>query len=293
MSKIGIGSAQFGLNYGINSKKKINTLQIKKIFNYLYNNKKKCYIETAPVYGNAESLIGKNLKKKNQFKIITKTISSNGKKIDQQFIKKMNYNFLLSLKRLKQKKIYSIMVHDVNDLFKKNSNLLYDYLLNLKKKKLVKKIGVSVYNKKDINKILLKYKFDIYQLPCNIFDQRLIYDGTLDKLKRKNIELHARSIFLQGMLFKKINEIPKNFISLKKKINLFHSRINYSKITSQEAAISFVSNLKKFETLIIGFDNFEQFKNIIKNPIRKLHFKTTDLYCRDKKSMDPRRWKKI
>ena len=96
MSKIGIGSAQFGLNYGINSKKKINTLQIKKIFNYLYNNKKKCYIETAPVYGNAESLIGKNLKKKNQFKIITKTISSNGKKIDQQFIKKMNLSELLN-----------------------------------------------------------------------------------------------------------------------------------------------------------------------------------------------------
>lgn len=293
MSKIGIGSAQFGLNYGVNSSKKINTSDIKKIFNYLYKNNKKCYIDTSPVYGNAESLIGKNLKKKNQFKIITKTISSNGNKIDKQFIKKLDYNFLLSLKRLKQKKIYSIMVHDVNDLFKRNSNLLYDYLLILKKKKLVKKIGVSIYDKKDINKILLKYKFDIIQLPCNIFDQRLIYDGTLDKLKKKNIELHARSIFLQGMLFKKINEIPKNFISLKKKLNLFHSRVNYSKITAQEAAISFVSNLKKFKTLIIGFDDFEQFKNIIENPIRKLPFKARDLYCRNKKSIDPRLWKKI
>ena len=293
MSKIGIGSAQFGLNYGVNSSKKVNTSNIKKIFNYLYKNNKKCYIDTAPVYGNAESLIGKNLKKKNQFKIITKTISSNGNKINKQFIKKLDYNFLLSLKRLKQKKIYSILVHDVNDLFKKNSKLLYDYLLTLKKKKLVKKIGVSVYDKKDINKILLKYNFDIIQLPCNIFDQRLIFDGTLDKLKKKNIELHARSIFLQGMLFKKINEIPKNFMSLKKKLNLLHSRVNYSKITTQEAAISFVYNLKKFKTLIVGFDDFEQFKNIIENPIRKLPFKVRDLYCRNKKSIDPRLWKKI
>ena len=78
----------------------------------------------------------------------------------------------------------------------KNSKLIYDYLLTLKK---LVKIGVSVYDKKDINKILLKYKFDIIQLPCNIFDQRLIFDGTLDKLK-KNIELHARSIFLQGVI---------------------------------------------------------------------------------------------
>ena len=292
MNSIGIGSAQFGLNYGINSSKKISPLEIRKIFDYLHTNKKNCYIDTAPAYGNAEFLIGKNLKKKNRFRIITKAISSNSEEIDQEFIKKLNHSFLLSLKRLRQKKIYSIIVHNVNDLFKKNSSLLYKHLLILKKKKLVKKIGISVYNKKDIKKILLKYKFDIIQLPCNIFDQRLINDGTLDELKKKNIELHARSIFLQGMLFKKKSKIQKNFTLLKKKIDLFNYRINLAKITSQEAAIGFVANLKKFETLIIGFDNFKQFRDTIENPIKKLSFKTTDLHCRDKKSIDPRLWKK-
>ena len=136
MNRIGIGSAQFGKKYGINSKKKIKPNEIKKIFNYLYFKNKKFYIDTSPSYGNAETLIGKNLKKKSKFRIITKTISSKSKNINNSFIKNLEKSFVLSLKRLKQKKVYGLLVHNINDLLKKDSYLLYNQLVNFKKKKI-------------------------------------------------------------------------------------------------------------------------------------------------------------
>lgn len=292
MNRIGIGSAQFGQKYGINSKEKIKSKEIKKIFKYLYLKKKKCYIDTSPTYGNAETLIGKNLNKKNKFRIITKTISSKSRNITDEFVKNLENSFFLSLKRLKQKKVYGLLVHNVNDLLKKNSNLLYNQLLIFKKKKLVNKIGISVYNRKDIQKILSKYKFDIIQLPCNILDQRLIKDGTLNKLKKKNIELHARSIFLQGLLFIDRKKIQKKFNGIIKNIDLLKKRINKANISTQAAAISFIKNLKKFNAIIIGIDNFEQLKNIFEISSKKLPFKTNDLFSKDINCIDPRFWKK-
>ncbi len=292
MNRIGIGSAQFGQKYGINSKEKIKPKEIKKIFKYLYLKNKKCYIDTSPTYGNAETLIGKNLNKKNKFRIITKTISSKSRNINNKFVKNLENSFFLSLKRLKQKKVYGLLVHNVNDLLKKNSNLLYNQLLILKKKKLVNKIGISVYNRKDIQRVLSKYKFDIIQLPCNILDQRLIKDGTLNKLKKQKIELHARSIFLQGLLFSDRKKIQKKFNGIIKNIDLLNNRLNTANISIQEAAISFIKNLKKFNAIIIGIDNFKQLKNIVEISSKKLPFRTYDLFSKDINCVDPRFWKK-
>lgn len=72
---------------------------------------------------------------------------------------------------------------------------------------------MSVYNKKEIDMVLSYYDFDIFQLPCNILDQRLIHNNTLEKLFSKKIEMHARSVFLQGLLLMK----KKNYQFILKK----------------------------------------------------------------------------
>ena len=79
MNILGIGSANFGIKYGLNSSRSIRKSEIKKIFKYLNSSKKKYFIDTSPNYGNAECLIGKNIREKKNFKIITKTISSKKK----------------------------------------------------------------------------------------------------------------------------------------------------------------------------------------------------------------------
>ena len=79
---------------------------------------------------------------------------------------------------------------------KKGSNLLRQWLVEKRKCCKVSRLGISIYEAKNIdedNDELL----DIVQLPISIYDQRLIKDGTLERLKRRGAEIHARSIYLQ------------------------------------------------------------------------------------------------
>ena len=39
------------------------------------------------------------------------------------------------------------------------------------------------------------------QVPFSLLDQRLLQDGSLARLKDLGVEIHARSLFLQGLLF--------------------------------------------------------------------------------------------
>ena len=66
-----LGTAQFGLNYGITNKLgKVNSEEVKKIIN-LANKNKINFIDTAQNYGEAENVLGREVVLKN-FKIITK-----------------------------------------------------------------------------------------------------------------------------------------------------------------------------------------------------------------------------
>ena len=89
----------------------------------------------------------------------------------------------------------------------------------LKKKKIIRKIGVSVYNTNELDKILDKYKIDMVQLPLNLFNRTFLYKNYLKKLKKKNIEIHLRSIFLQGILLQDYKKIPKYFSLMKQHLH--------------------------------------------------------------------------
>lgn len=72
----------------------------------------------------------------------------------------------------------------------------------------------SVYNSNQIDQLLKKYPIDIIQVPINLLDQRLILSGHLDRLKDLQIEIHARSVFLQGLLLLNPDTLPVRFSSI-------------------------------------------------------------------------------
>ena len=70
---------------------------------------------------------------------------------------------------------------------------------------------VSVYTIEKLKKIINKFKIDLVLLPFNIFDQRTLKKNFLKSLKEKNIEIHARTSFLQGLLLMPRKDIPLKF----------------------------------------------------------------------------------
>ena len=88
-------------------------------------------------------------------------------------------------------------------------------------------------------------------------------------------------------------KLPTYFKEINKKIIKLNDQLTKYEITRLQAALSFVANLNKFKTLIVGFNNFTHIKEIANCEFLKLPFKTDDLFCNDEKFIDPRFWKNL
>jgi aryl-alcohol dehydrogenase-like predicted oxidoreductase len=279
-SKIIIGTANFGQNYGI-SKKKVNLRSAKVVCGYAIENKIR-YLDTATSYKNSNKII-KILNKK--IEVITKVLPCK---------KWINFDYCLNEMNkiyfdLGNKKINTLLFHDENFLFKKEGYQVYLNLIKLKKKKLFKNIGVSIYNFYNLNYLIKKYSFDIIQCPFNIFDQRLIETNWLSKLKNRGIKIHVRSIFLQGLLLNK--NLNNNNISKKWKKDLmyFNEYANKNNINLIDLCMTFVTSYN-LNGYVIGIENLKNLKKIIFfKKVKKFNFK---MFSNNKKKLiDPRKWK--
>ena len=279
--KLLIGTAKFGFKYGLN-KRKINELEIKNIKKVLKKNSLNNF-DTAMNYGKSEKIIG-NLKIGKKIITKIKLPKEKPKNLKKWFDKKLEN----SLKNLKVKSLYGLLVHDTSDLTIQNKEFL-NILLNYKKRKLISKIGISVYEMVEIKRILRFWKPEIIQVPVNIFDHRFCNKNFLKKLKKLNIEIHARSCFLQGVLLEK--KIRIGNIKSKKIFSLFLDWCQKKKLTKLDACVHFVKKISQIDYLIVGFDNATQLKEIIYSFNKKLIPVPNNFVNNEKSLIDPRRWR--
>lgn len=284
-NKIVIGTAQLDHNYGIlKNRKKITRKKLVNIFDYL-KEKNYLFIDTSSNYKNAENLLKNiNLKK---FKIISKIeILRNKKNIFEYLNKKV----LKSIKKLNISSFEGYLLHDENDLFSSKSDEIFEALTLLKKRGHIKKIGISMYNFDKAIEVIKNYKIDIMQLPYNIFDRRLENSRLLKLASKKKIEIHVRSIFLQGLLLCDLKKIPnklKKYKSYFKKIDSFCKKNDISK---HELCLRFVMMNKSIKKIIIGIDDKKNILDVEKIKFKKLNFKFPKFFLKDKELIDPRKW---
>ena len=285
-NKIILGSANFEQKYGI-KKNFIKKSEIKKIFSLAtkYNVKT---IDTSSLYQKSEKIIGSL--NKNRFKVMSK-ISSPPKYIKKGNINKwIKYKTMNSLRNLKIKRFECLLLHNADCLLGKNGNAIYESVKGIKINGLTNGIGISIYDFNILNTILKRFKFDLIQLPFNVFDQRLLKSGLLKKLKKKKIKIHARSIFLQGILLLKNNQIPKKLKKFNKTWNIWQDWLKKNRYSPLQACLSFVLKQKEVDNFIVGLNNKNQFNQILKIKKTKNNFKLPNFNIQDKKLIDPRKW---
>lgn len=291
IKKIMIGTAQFGSEYGVSNKKKISKNQIKKIF-YFLEKKKIQKFDTAENYGDAELKIGTYNKIK-KFTISTK-ISSLKKVKQKDLEQKINSKVEDMCKKLNTNKINYLLLHDFKDIQRKDnkSKKIISILRKIKKSGKILNFGVSVYSCEDTEKIIENHKIDFIQIPFNLFDQSLLKKNFYKKLQKKKIDIHIRSIFLQGLVFidyKK--EKNKKILKITKKLNFFLEKTKHEKM---KLLINFIKNYNFYKKIVIGVNSLNQLKEIIKifeqndnyNKNQFLQYKISD-----KSLIDPRNWK--
>lgn len=248
-SKIGIGTVQFGLDYGIsNTKGKVSANEVNQILN-LAQKEGISYLDTARAYGNSECVLGSFMNTfDNQFNIVSK-ILPNAKNVYQEINN--------SLQGLQVEKIYAYLFHDF-DTFK-NQPSLWEELKEIKSKEKVKKIGFSLYYPSQLEYLFEnKVDFDILQIPYNLFDRR--FEPYFEKLKSKNVEIHVRSVFLQGLFFMNLENLSSHFDSVSKKLTDFHSLAQIHQLDKAALPLFFVLNNPHIDITLLGLSSLSDLK---------------------------------
>jgi aryl-alcohol dehydrogenase-like predicted oxidoreductase len=256
MSKIILGTAQFGLNYGINNKiGKPNYNEVESILDYAYNNKIN-FLDTAEAYGNSHEIIGDyHANSNNKFEVTTK-FSPERRDLPEKISERIYHH----LKTMNIDSIYCYMFHNYDD-FKNYFNLFKLELLELKCRGIIKKIGVSLHSNHDVDDVL-KYKdIELIQLPFNLLDNMSKRKEVFLKARKLEVEIHTRSTFLQGLFFKDLDTVQGKISVLKKYLLELKKIVTKSEMNN--LALNYAYSNTNIDAILLGVDSVNQLKNNI------------------------------
>jgi len=287
MSKLALGTVQFGIDYGINSGVKVESNEVINIINCARNNDIRL-LDTAQLYGSSEQVLGDV--NTQDFDIVSKTRGFAEEVITEKVASLVISDLYQSLKLLKQKSLYGLLVHHGEDLLKPGGEMIVNQLQSLKQQGLVNKIGISAYTDSQIKKIVDRFDIDIIQFPMNILDRRLIDKGLLNKIYSKGIEIHTRSVFLQGLLLMDYKKRPKQFDRWNSLWKFWDEWLADNKLSALEAAIRYMISIPEISRVLVGVDNKDQLQNIINAVDGNLPPIPEELSMNDPDLLNPSNW---
>ncbi len=287
--KLILGTVQMGLDYGIsNTKGKPSLNKSFEILNTAFNNHI-TILDTAEAYGNSQEVIGLFHKKypNKTFKIISKIHPNfNEKKID--ILKAIKTDCEI----LNVDSLYGYMFHHYASL-KSNENS-YHKFIEAKALGLVEKIGVSLYSNHEIEDVMKNYtKFDFIQLPFNLFDNEKQRKEILVKAKQKGIEIHTRSVFLQGLFFMDLQQLPSALLSLTDSLEKLNRIKEKYTIDTTTLALQYTLQKEYIDCIVIGVDSEKQLLSNLKVTRNKQKIPHQDIDTIDIKNtnlLNPSNW---
>lgn len=207
-ARIGLGTVQFGLAYGVtNSRGQVSLDKARAILAVATKGGVEI-LDTAAVYGESEAVLGVLVEEAAAFRVVSKTIPQNAERFGDVEADAVKAGLERSLERLQRPQLDAFLVHHSTDLLCPGGDRLVRLLEDARAEGLVRRIGVSVYSPAELAEVLKRFTPQLVQLPFNLFDQRFATSGMLARLKEFGCEIHARSLFLQGTLLAAPEALP-------------------------------------------------------------------------------------
>ncbi len=286
MNKLALGTVQFGCNYGIaNINGQVSQYEIKKILNLAKQNGLDT-LDTAIAYGESETCLGDV--GFNEFKVVNKIPSVPNDCIDVGDWVRKQVNE--SLSRLGVNSVYGLLLHNSSQLLGKNGNVLYQALHKLKSEGYVQKIGISIYSIAELETLMPHFYFDLVQAPLNIFDRRFSESGWLNRLKDNHVEIHVRSVFLQGLLLMTEADMPEKFSPWSDLLKQWHKWLRHNNVSAIKACLAYPLSFSEIDRIVVGVDSVNQLKEIIAATESSMPCDLPDLNCEDEKLINPSFW---
>lgn len=203
-------------------------------------------LDTAPAYGDAESIIGE---------------FGDGFNIHTKVLKGMDpsESLKLSLRYLRRSTVDLLYLHDVHQLHCDPDGTLLQ-LMNARKN-MECGIGVSIYDHDDLSCIPDASHLDAVQIPINVFDRRFAGSFISDQ-KDLGRRLYGRSLFLQGALLAPLSMIDSRLPALAPFVLAFQERCAEVSISPLVGCLAWARSVSGIDGLIVGAQSVNELEKI-------------------------------
>jgi len=289
MNRLALGTVQFGLSYGIaNRVGQVTRTEARAMLELAAANGIDT-LDTAIAYGESETRLGET--GIHGFKLITKLPSVPDDCADVGAW--VHGQLISSLSRLGVTEVYGLLLHRSQQLLGPNGSALNRALQALKANGLVQKVGVSIYSPNELEALKSKYHFDLVQAPFNLVDQRIHRSGWLQRLKDAGVEVHTRSVFLQGLLLMTELDMPVIFSQWSGLWNSWHKWLADNDTSAVHACLAFPLSFPEIDRVVVGADNVSQVAQIVDAATRQSISDLPDLQSEDENLINPALWTKL
>ena len=290
MADLGLGTVQFGLDYGVtNARGQPAADEVKRIVDLALSHGISTF-DTAPAY-RSESVLGNALADRaGGVRLVTKTAPTPGRTIDVGAVETVVAAFEGSLADLGVPAVAGLLVHHGRELTRPGGRRLADAIRDLRRRELVERIGFSVYDPEELEAAVAVLQPEIVQLPLNLVDQRFLDSGAIGRLAQGGVEVHVRSAFLQGILLERGPDLPVGLAGLMPIVDELERIAAEAGVSRLVAPLRFCLTTPGVSTVLVGVNSTRELEGVLDAATRGIHIDPSEFACDDSALIDPRRW---
>jgi aryl-alcohol dehydrogenase-like predicted oxidoreductase len=287
--RLALGTVQFGLDYGVaNTSGRIASEEAESILQ-LASASGMDTLDTAIAYGDSEAVLGQLGVQ--PWRVVSKLPAvPEGCADVLLWVKQQTQG---SLTRLGVDRLHGLLLHRPGQLLEKMGPALFEALQALKADGLVCNIGVSVYGPAELDALFERYRFDLIQAPFNIVDRGLVESGWAVRLKAAGVEVHTRSVFLQGLLLMSEEQRPTKFNPWQSIWQEWTRWLQDTELTPLQACLQYVVSQSSIDRVVVGVDTSVQLKEIIRAADGKLASLPSFGPLLDERLVNPAVWNQL
>jgi aryl-alcohol dehydrogenase-like predicted oxidoreductase len=284
LAKLGLGASQLPAFAAAPQRGRPPELEVREMLAVAARAGMAC-LDAGAASPSAELVLGDHLPKPQTLKVLIKSVRGDrGPDVVEAEVR-------ASLGRLRLPKVHAVVVQSASDLFAPGGEALWVRLKALRDAGLCDQVGVSVYASDDPVGLARRFKPDLLQAPASLLDQRLLLDGSLMAVRELGVEVHLRSIFLNGLLFLPPDRVPAQLKGAAGRLSRARRMIAEGKSDPLQAALGFALSRPEADAVIVGAATAAELSAVIaaaSTPPPDLDW--DEMAIDDPVALDPRRW---
>lgn len=290
--RLALGTAQFGLDYGATNRRgRPDERELRSILAVAREGGIDM-LDTAHLYGDAEAAIGRCLPAGYRPRIVTKTPSFAGRGAGAAEAAALVAAAERSLSLLRCDRLHALLLHDPADLAAPGADRLAAALREAVRRGLAERAGVSLYRARELEAALRLFDPALVQVPVSVLDQRLSGSGALERLGKAGVEIHARSVFLQGVLLHPVAALPAFFAPIRAHLARLEAAAASLGVSKAAACLGFVRRHPEISYAVVGVAAADELAELLDSDraARGLALPYAELGAGDLAILDPSTW---